>query len=52
MGMQMRKSRRARIALAGSVIALATASSAAALQARPPGGQVNDAQLGSTRRSA
>jgi len=42
MGMQMHKSRRARIALAGSVIALATASSAAALQALPPGGQVND----------
>ena len=34
--------RRARIALAATVVALATAGSAAAFQGLPPGGQVND----------
>lgn len=36
------KPRRVRIALAATVVALATAGSAAAFQALPPGGQVND----------
>jgi hypothetical protein len=40
--MQRHKSRRARIALAGTVVALAAASSAEAFQALPPGLQVND----------
>ncbi len=42
MGMHRRNSRRARIALAGTVVALAAAAPAAAFQALPPGGQVND----------
>ena len=42
MGMHTRNSRRARIALAGTVVALAAAAPAAAFQALPPGGQVND----------
>ena len=42
MGMYRGPSRRARIALAATVAALATAGSAAAFQALPPGSQVND----------
>lgn len=42
MGMHTRKSRRGRVALAGTVVALAAAAPAAAFQALPPGGQVND----------
>jgi len=42
MGMQRGQSRRARIALAATVALLATAASAAAFQALPPGSQVND----------
>jgi hypothetical protein len=40
--MQLHRSRRARIALAGTLVALAAAGSAEAFQALPPGGQVND----------
>lgn len=40
--MQKHRSRRARIAIAGTVVALAAAGSAEAFQALPPGGQVND----------
>jgi hypothetical protein len=39
---RLRGSRLARAALAGSVLAIAAAASAAAFQALPPGGQVND----------
>jgi hypothetical protein len=42
MGIYRGLSRRARIALVVTVVALATAGSAAAFQALPPGGQVND----------
>ena len=42
MGMHRGQSRRARIALATTALALATAGSAAAFQALPPGSQVND----------
>ncbi len=42
MGTHTRRSRRGRIALAGTVVALAAAAPAAAFQALPPGGQVND----------
>ena len=42
MGMHRGQSRRGRIALAATVVALATAGSAAAFQALPPGSQVND----------
>jgi hypothetical protein len=42
MGTHRGKPRRARIALAATVVALATAGSAAAFQALPPGAQVND----------
>ena len=42
MGSQRGQSRRARVALAATVVALATAGSAAAFQALPPGSQVND----------
>ena len=42
MGMYRGLSRRARIALVVTVAALAAAGSAAAFQALPPGGQVND----------
>ena len=43
MGTSRRMSRRARVAAASVVLALATAgSAAAALQALPPGAQVND----------
>ncbi len=41
MGIKRGQPRRARIALAATVVALATAGSAAAFQALPPGGQVN-----------
>ena len=42
MGINRGQPRRARIALAATVVALATAGSAAAFQALPPGAQVND----------
>jgi hypothetical protein len=42
MGLHRGSSRRGRIALAATVAALATAGSAAAFQALPPGSQVND----------
>ena len=42
MGSHRGQSRRGRIALAATVVALATAGSAAAFQALPPGSQVND----------
>ena len=42
MGIKRGQPRRARIALAATVVALATAGSAAAFQALPPGGQVNN----------
>jgi hypothetical protein len=42
MGINRGQPRRARIALAATVVALATAGSAAAFQALPPGVQVND----------
>ncbi len=42
MGMHRGQSRRARVALAATAVALATAGSAAAFQALPPGSQVND----------
>jgi hypothetical protein len=42
MGSQRGQSRRARVALAATVVALATAGSAAAFQALPPGNQVNN----------
>jgi hypothetical protein len=40
--MQKHRSRRARLAIAGTVVALAAAGSAEAFQALPPGGQVNE----------
>ena len=53
MGMHRGHTRRGRIALAATVAALATAGSAAAFQALPPGGQVNDdVAAGSTPRRA
>jgi hypothetical protein len=42
MGSPRGQSRRARVALAATVVALATAGSAAAFQALPPGSQAND----------
>jgi hypothetical protein len=42
MGIQRRKLGRAGIAVAGAVVTLATAGTASAFQALPPGGQVND----------
>ena len=42
MGINRGQPRRVRIALAATVVALATAGSAAAFQALPPGSQVND----------
>ncbi len=42
MGSQRGQSRRGRVALAAMAVALATAGSAAAFQALPPGSQVND----------
>jgi hypothetical protein len=42
MGIQGRRLRRSRIAVAGTVAVLASAGSAFALQGLPPGGQVND----------
>ena len=42
MGIQGRRFRRSRIAVAGTVVALATAGSAFALQGLPPGAQVNN----------
>ena len=42
MGIQRRRLRRSRIAVASTVAVLASASSAFALQGLPPGGQVND----------
>lgn len=42
MGMHRGQWRRARVALAGTVVVLASAGAAAAFQGLPPGGQVND----------
>jgi hypothetical protein len=42
MGIQRRRLRRSKIAVAGTVAVLASAGSAFALQGLPPGGQVND----------
>ena len=42
MGIQRRRLRRSKIAVAGTVAVLASAGSALALQGLPPGGQVND----------
>jgi hypothetical protein len=41
-GMQKRKARLIRVGVAGVIVALMAAASAAAFQALPPGGQVND----------